>query len=68
MLPAGHITETTIGELGKLLGADDVVIDGGNTFWQDDIRRAKTQFSRANFIMFNFKSGLKKKKDEAEFF
>ncbi len=42
MLPAGHITETTIDQLGKLLGPDDVIIDGGNTFWQDDIRRAKT--------------------------
>ncbi|PZA09066.1 decarboxylating 6-phosphogluconate dehydrogenase [Rhodopseudomonas palustris] len=41
MLPAGHITETTIDQLGKLLSANDVVIDGGNTFWQDDIRRAK---------------------------
>jgi 6-phosphogluconate dehydrogenase len=42
MLPAGHITESTIEQLGKLLGAGDVIIDGGNTFWQDDIRRAKT--------------------------
>jgi len=42
MLPAGHITETTIEQLAKLLAAGDVVIDGGNTFWQDDIRRAKT--------------------------
>ncbi|OPF95217.1 phosphogluconate dehydrogenase (NAD(+)-dependent, decarboxylating) [Rhodopseudomonas palustris] len=42
MLPAGQITETTIEQLAKLLAAGDVVIDGGNTFWQDDIRRAKT--------------------------
>jgi 6-phosphogluconate dehydrogenase len=42
MLPAGHITEVTVEALGKLLSADDVIIDGGNTFWQDDIRRAKT--------------------------
>ncbi|HEY0328612.1 MAG TPA: decarboxylating 6-phosphogluconate dehydrogenase [Rhodopseudomonas sp.] len=41
MLPAGHITEITIEALHKLLEPDDVVIDGGNTFWQDDIRRAK---------------------------
>ena len=40
MLPAGPITETTIEALGKLLSPDDVIIDGGNTFWQDDIRRA----------------------------
>src|SRR5579862_854805 len=41
MLPAGKITEDVIVELGRLLDAGDVVIDGGNTFWKDDIRRAK---------------------------
>jgi 6-phosphogluconate dehydrogenase len=41
MLPAGKITESTIDILAKLLEADDVIIDGGNTFWQDDIRRSK---------------------------
>jgi 6-phosphogluconate dehydrogenase len=40
MLPAGKITEDTLGDLGKLLGRDDVVIDGGNSFYKDDIRRA----------------------------
>jgi 6-phosphogluconate dehydrogenase len=42
MLPAGKITETTIATLAPLLDRDDVIIDGGNTFWQDDIRRAGT--------------------------
>ncbi|HLN37375.1 MAG TPA: decarboxylating 6-phosphogluconate dehydrogenase [Xanthobacteraceae bacterium] len=41
MLPAGQITEDVIGELAKLLAAGDIVLDGGNTFWRDDIRRAK---------------------------
>jgi 6-phosphogluconate dehydrogenase len=41
MLPAGKITEDVIAELAKLLAAGDVVLDGGNTFWRDDIRRAK---------------------------
>lgn len=41
MLPAGKITETTIDALTKLMQADDVIIDGGNTFWQDDVRRGK---------------------------
>jgi len=40
MLPAGEITENAIAELGKLLEKDDIVIDGGNTFYKDDIRRA----------------------------
>jgi 6-phosphogluconate dehydrogenase len=41
MLPAGDATETTIARLGELLASDDVVIDGGNTFWRDDLRRAE---------------------------
>lgn len=46
MLPAGHITESTIDEISKLLGKDDVIIDGGNTFWQDDVRRGKALMER----------------------
>jgi 6-phosphogluconate dehydrogenase len=41
MLPAGKITEDVIAQLAKLLAAGDIVLDGGNTFWRDDIRRAK---------------------------
>ncbi|WP_250476590.1 phosphogluconate dehydrogenase (NAD(+)-dependent, decarboxylating) [Caballeronia sp. INML1] len=40
MLPAGKITEDTLNDLHKILGADDVIIDGGNSFYKDDIRRA----------------------------
>jgi 6-phosphogluconate dehydrogenase len=41
MLPAGRITEETVEQLGGLLQSDDIVIDGGNSFYKDDIRRAK---------------------------
>jgi len=41
MLPAGHITEAAIDTLASLMLSDDVVIDGGNAFWQDDVRRGK---------------------------
>ena len=41
MLPAGHITETTIDTIAAVMQAGDVIIDGGNTFWQDDVRRGK---------------------------
>src|SRR5579872_890162 len=37
MLPAGQITETTIEALSRLMDKGDVIIDGGNTFWQDDV-------------------------------
>ena len=41
MLPSGKITEETIAKLGALLSKGDIVIDGGNSFWKDDVRRAK---------------------------
>ena len=41
MLPAGKPTDDTIVALGELLAAGDTIIDGGNTFYRDDIRRAK---------------------------
>jgi 6-phosphogluconate dehydrogenase len=41
MLPAGAITEAAVSELATLLEKGDIVIDGGNSFYQDDIRRAE---------------------------
>ena len=41
MLPAGQITEETVERLGGLLEPDDIIIDGGNSFYKDDIKRAK---------------------------
>jgi 6-phosphogluconate dehydrogenase len=41
MLPSGKITENQVEQLGKLLGKNDIIIDGGNSFYKDDIRRAK---------------------------
>ena len=40
MVPAGEITEKTVGSLGALLEAGDAIIDGGNSYYRDDIRRA----------------------------
>ena len=41
MLPAGKITEEMVEQLGGLLDRDDIIIDGGNSFYKDDIRNAK---------------------------
>jgi 6-phosphogluconate dehydrogenase len=41
MLPAGPITDAMVETLGAELSPGDIVIDGGNTFYKDDIRRAK---------------------------
>src|SRR5271156_1070209 len=40
MVPSGDPTEQTIKELAGLLSRGDVIIDGGNTNYKDDIRRA----------------------------
>ncbi|HEX4699046.1 MAG TPA: decarboxylating 6-phosphogluconate dehydrogenase [Actinomycetes bacterium] len=40
MVPAGDPTRATIEELGGLLAAGDLVIDGGNSKWEDDARNA----------------------------
>ncbi len=40
MVPAGAPTEAVVSELAELLAPGDTIIDGGNTFYKDDIRRA----------------------------
>jgi 6-phosphogluconate dehydrogenase len=41
MVPAGEATQQTVDKLAKLLDADDMIIDGGNSKWTDDKERAK---------------------------
>jgi 6-phosphogluconate dehydrogenase len=41
MVPAGDITSQTISALAEVFEAGDVIIDGGNTHYHDDIRHAK---------------------------
>ncbi|WP_424140217.1 phosphogluconate dehydrogenase (NAD(+)-dependent, decarboxylating) [Roseomonas chloroacetimidivorans] len=41
MLPAGKITEDTIRHLAGIMDRGDILIDGGNSYYKDDIRRAK---------------------------
>lgn len=41
MLPAGKPVDDTIAYLVTLLGSGDIIIDGGNSFYRDDIRRWK---------------------------
>lgn len=40
MVPAGTITESVVDELSDLLSPGDAIIDGGNSYYRDDIRRA----------------------------
>jgi 6-phosphogluconate dehydrogenase len=46
MLPAGDPTETTVDELSRLAESGAIIIDGGNSFYKDDIRRAKSLAER----------------------
>jgi 6-phosphogluconate dehydrogenase len=41
MVPAGEATEQTVQTVGAFLSRGDVVLDGGNTFFKDDVRRAR---------------------------
>src|SRR5437588_11106935 len=41
MLPAGAITHATVVELSGLMEPGDILIDGGNSFFQDDVRHAE---------------------------
>ena len=40
MVPSGQITESSIASLRALLDAGDTIVDGGNSNWHDDVRRA----------------------------
>jgi len=46
MLPAGKITEGTLQHLGSILSPGDILIDGGNSYYKDDVRRAQ-EFARS---------------------
>ena len=41
MVPAGEITESSVKEVAEVLDKGDAIIDGGNSYYRDDIRRAK---------------------------
>ena len=40
MVPAGDITQRAVDEISALLEPGDTIVDGGNTNWHDDVRRA----------------------------
>ena len=46
MLPAGPITEATVNQLGELLQPGDTIIDGGNSNYHDDVRRAQAMATK----------------------
>ena len=41
MVPSGAATENTVMKLASLMEPGDTIIDGGNSYFKDDVRRAK---------------------------
>src|SRR6202034_1871198 len=41
MVPAGTISQSVIEDLAKTLESGDIIIDGGNSYYRDDLRHAK---------------------------
>ena len=41
MVPAGNPTEQTVKALAEKMEAGDIIIDGGNSYFKDDVRRSK---------------------------
>jgi 6-phosphogluconate dehydrogenase len=59
MVPAGAPTEEVVNELAELLAAGDTVIDGGNTYYKDDIRRAAAlQPKRIHYVDVGTSGGV----------
>ena len=59
MVPAGAPTESTVAELGTLLSASDTIIDGGNTNFHDDVRRAEALApKRVNYVDAGTSGGI----------
>ena len=47
MVPSGTITQTTIEDVAPLLSAGDILIDGGNSYVKDTVRRGKELAAKA---------------------
>ncbi len=59
MVPAGDATEQTVIELSKHLQAGDTIIDGGNSYYKDDVRRAKMlQAQQINYVDVGTSGGV----------
>ena len=51
MVPAGEITEKSVAGVAEHLSAGDTIIDGGNTYYRDDIRRSAELAERGIFYV-----------------
>jgi len=58
-VPAGEPTEETINNLATILEAGDIIVDGGNSYWGDSIRRAeRLKDKKIDFIDLGTSGGI----------
>jgi 6-phosphogluconate dehydrogenase len=59
MVPAGDATEQTVHALGARLSPGDTIIDGGNSYFKDDVRRARELRQRSiNYLDVGTSGGV----------
>ncbi|MBE9531431.1 MAG: decarboxylating 6-phosphogluconate dehydrogenase [Proteobacteria bacterium] len=59
MLPAGEATEAAIDTIQSLLNEDDIIVEGGNSFYKDDIRRSLAlQQDRIKYVDAGVSGGI----------
>jgi len=59
MVPAGDATEKTVNELGARLDSGDAIIDGGNSYFKDDVRRSKALHEKGiNYVDVGTSGGV----------
>ena len=59
MVPAGDATEKTVNDLAQRLDSGDIIIDGGNSYFKDDARRAKALKDRGiNYVDVGTSGGV----------
>ena len=57
MVPSGDVTEATVNRLGELLSPGDTVIDGGNSYYKDSVRRAAVLKEKGIYFLDSGTSG-----------
>ena len=57
MVPSGDVTEATVNRLGELLSPGDTVIDGGNSYYKDSLRRAAALKEKGIYFLDSGTSG-----------
>ena len=57
MVPSGEVTEATVNRLSELLSPGDTVIDGGNSYYKDSVRRAAVLKEKGIYFLDSGTSG-----------